>query len=816
MGGGNSFADVLEVDKLTPHSATSSAIFEKLPPDGRVHYPLWHVDYKKVKLPLVLCFIVLLIAFTHLGQHRIKHFVSKHAGNKTLKYFQWVCGVPETCLLMVLGIILGLVLPNPMIWGKDGMLHYLLDPHVFFLFILPPIVFEAGYEMPRAAFLSNFMDILVYAIIGTAMNTFIIGLSLYYIHEYVGFGELALDYHSLDPKEAAAYLSIGNYTGTNLTDSNVIASFLADDLKTTHDTTLCINVFLLFGAIISAVDPVAVIAVFNEIKVNVNLYILVLGESILNDGVAIVFFQVFCKFIEIGEKYGMDVIDGRVMFAGFLNFIIVAGGGTIIGISIGLLAAYLSKYTHTLSSMEPAVVFGFSYIAYLLAEMTETSSILAIVFCGFSMRFFIERNMNPKSISALHSMNKMMATIAEMTIFVMLGIAAAKANWAEHFYWKFSLVCLALCSVARPLVTFFLTYLLNKKRVDKLDWKDQFIMSFSGLRGGIAYSLIVLAIMEGAIPREEGVDPHELGKLEEAFMLTTIFIIFFTVFVQGSLVESVVKYLEIKIEKPEEREGYNLTCSVNEKLINHVTDGIIGILGSAGVSNFTTVNNFENFLNTYLNPILLREKLSEKSDLDATEIADIWSAELQDDLNSFVAHDSGLQKEDGKPKMTRVKSQNVTKQHLMAQLNSVIDDSTLPWKSVSALRHGQSGVADEVMKKAEFKHIQDRVYKRDCGVAHDYDLNSENFGKGWATLRRNRSAVGMSSVGSDNLSKTSGSLRDRMMAAAKKMKENEGQGDENKGLISNDNNSEPAAKTGSRSGWGSLKSKPSTSSSLYM
>lgn len=113
---------------------------------------------------------------------------------------------------------------------------------VFFLYLLPPIVLDAGYFMPARLFFENFGTIFFYAVVGTLWNSFGIGISLFAICQIEVFG---------------------------LSDISLLQS-------------------LLFGSLISAVDPVAVLAVFENIHVNEQLYILVFGESLLNDAVTVV------------------------------------------------------------------------------------------------------------------------------------------------------------------------------------------------------------------------------------------------------------------------------------------------------------------------------------------------------------------------------------------------------------------------------------------------------------------------------------------------------------------------------------------------
>ena len=137
-------------------------------------------------------------------------------------------------MLIVIGILLGLIL------FLTGQTDYHLDAHTFFLVLLPPIILDAGYFMPSRAFFDNFGTILLFAVVGTIWNAFAIGAVLW------GFGSVGL-----------------------------------------FQMVPAMNL-LVFASVISAVDPVAVLAVFEEVHVKEVLHIIVLGESLLNDGIAVV------------------------------------------------------------------------------------------------------------------------------------------------------------------------------------------------------------------------------------------------------------------------------------------------------------------------------------------------------------------------------------------------------------------------------------------------------------------------------------------------------------------------------------------------
>lgn len=147
--------------------------------------------------------------------------------------------VPESCLLIVVGLLVG-----GLIELAGETVPPVLDSRLFFLCLLPPIILDAGYFLPIRPFMENLGTILMFAVVGTLWNAFFIGGLLYAVCQ-------------IQPDNP----------------SNLQLELLP-----------C----LLFGSIISAVDPVAVLAVFEEIHINELLHILVFGESLLNDAVTVV------------------------------------------------------------------------------------------------------------------------------------------------------------------------------------------------------------------------------------------------------------------------------------------------------------------------------------------------------------------------------------------------------------------------------------------------------------------------------------------------------------------------------------------------
>merc|ERR1719334_1510207 len=196
--------------------------------------------------------------------------------------------MPESSILIVVGLIIGLFF---FFFGEE--MPTTLTPDIFFLFLLPPIIGEAGYFMPNRLFFAQLGTILLMAVVGTIFNMFTIGISLW------GVGQTGLFKNDFNQEELG-----------------LLETFL-------------------FGSLIAAVDPVAVLAVFDEILVDEVLNITVFGESLLNDGVAVVLYHMFEAFCETK----IENVTGKDIGFGLVSFITVAGGGPLIGIIPGYIAA---------------------------------------------------------------------------------------------------------------------------------------------------------------------------------------------------------------------------------------------------------------------------------------------------------------------------------------------------------------------------------------------------------------------------------------------------------------------------------------------
>lgn len=284
----------------------------------------------------------------------------------------------------------------------------------------------------------------------------------------------------------------------------------------------------------SAVDPVTVISVFDEVKVNTVLYISVFGESIINDGVSVVLYQVMEAFLEIGDE-SITLVN---MWRAVVKFFIVAGGGTIMGCTFGYIGSFVFRVTKRFPLLEPMFIYTNCYMAYLIAELLDLSAILSIVFCSFVMMNKCEKQVSPESHMVVKYGLKMMSNTSEIIIFIMLGLTSVQEFMTDFWnHWNTGLFFMTLLSITvyRFMSVFGLTFILNRVRKTKIPYKDQLVMSLSGLRGGIAFSLTKLV-------------PHHLLPHIHQMLTTCIAIILFTSFVQGGSIGPLVEWLGVKTD----------------------------------------------------------------------------------------------------------------------------------------------------------------------------------------------------------------------------------------------------------------------------
>jgi len=402
-----------------------------------------------------------------------------------------------------LGIIIGAFMRLAGVQDANELLTF--DDEVFFLFLIPPIILHAGYFLDQKFFFNNIWLILWYALIGTLLSTLLVGTSLW----------------------GTSPLFQYKYTYLDL---------------------------LLFGALISAVDPVAVLAIFEELHVNETLNILVFGESVLNDAVSIVLYRLFESLRLADHNDQLEAHAMVVILLGIAKFIYVSVGGVAIGLIVGLLCAFTTKFTNRVQIIEPLIVVIFGFLAYFLAEALLSSGIMSILFCGAIMARYVELNVEKKSHIVIKWTLTAVGVTAENMIFIYLGISIVVHDHFFDFFFIF--FTLLFMMTFRFFLVFsigsFDNYILrrNQRKKDRINMRTMFVIAFGGLRGAIAFALAF--IIPQSLLKPDGEESFVAER--RSIITTTLIVIIFTIFIQGSMMRPLLKILKIRGTKQTEKQ----------------------------------------------------------------------------------------------------------------------------------------------------------------------------------------------------------------------------------------------------------------------
>ncbi|KAL0963495.1 hypothetical protein UPYG_G00307180 [Umbra pygmaea] len=443
--------------------------------------------------------------------------------------------VPESCLLISIGLMVGAIM-HAVYEQPPAVLSY----NIFFLYMLPPMVLESGYFMPTRPFFENIGTVLLFAVVGTLWNSIGVGVSLYAVCQ--------------------------------------IEALQVQDINLQEN--------LLFASIISAVDPVAVLNVFEDVSVNEQLYIVVFGESLFSDAVTVVLYNMF-TFIA-----GMPKVESVDVALGVARFFVVGLGGLVFGLVFGIVASFTTRFTSNVREIEPLFIFMYSYLAYLVAELFNISSIMAIVTCALTMKYYVEENVSQRSCTTIRHVIKMLGSIAETVIFFFLGVVTVTTE--HEWNWGYILFTLLFAFLWRALGVLVLTQIINPFRTIPFNFKDQFILVYSGLRGAVTFALVF------TLP------DHIVRK--KLFVTATICVIVFTVFIQGISIRPLLEFINVRRTN---RNLKTINIEVHSRLMEHAVAGIEDLCGQWG--HYYWKDKFMKVNNQFLRKILIKDNRAESS-----------------------------------------------------------------------------------------------------------------------------------------------------------------------------------------------------------
>ena len=296
--------------------------------------------------------------------------------------------LPEaaSCMLVGMAVALGATL-----FGSD-IENIGFDEEIFMYLLLPPIIFEAALSVNKREFRRRRGAIMVFAVFGTLLSSFVTGAATYYASIYFG------------------------------------------------DKSLSVLDSLVFGTLISSIDPVAILSVLTSLKMceTDTIYILVFGESLLNDGIAITLFKSLVQQYDNASAVTMDDILGSIA-----DFLIIAIGSILIGLACGIACLC---YFHLNSSilhpvMEVASFFLWAVVPYWMSEALGWSGIVAIVIMGFFMDIYLRPGWDPAEIEMEEEQRQLMlaAVSGDGTANAhtgLSGVASDSKIGLDYYNWE--------------------------------------------------------------------------------------------------------------------------------------------------------------------------------------------------------------------------------------------------------------------------------------------------------------------------------------------------------------------------------------------
>jgi NhaP-type Na+/H+ or K+/H+ antiporter/CRP-like cAMP-binding protein len=384
--------------------------------------------------------------------------------------------IPYTIGMLVLGMTIGLLLDA----FRSEQLHAALDvidraanisPHAIILVFLPALVFESAFALDTHAFRKNVGAVAILALPALLVSTIATGSLMF-----------------------------------GLTSASWEWSFTAA---------------LMFGALISATDPVAVVAILRETGAPKRLGVLIEGESLLNDGTSIVVFTVLLSVLTAG---GLGDIDPTKTA---LSFLWVVSGGVAVGLFIAAAGTTLIGRTFNDPMVEITMTIIIAYLSMIVAEaLLHVSGVLAVVAAGLYVGRMGRTRISPEVMHFLHQFWELLSYIANTLIFFVVGIVIAAQ--IEHAGWTDLLLVLGTYGgivVLRFCVTFLFRPLMGVVG-DPVSTREATVMAWGGLRGAVSLALALIVARSEAIG---AVAP----ELQDQILLVTAGVVFLTILVNG-------------------------------------------------------------------------------------------------------------------------------------------------------------------------------------------------------------------------------------------------------------------------------------------
>jgi CPA1 family monovalent cation:H+ antiporter len=355
-----------------------------------------------------------------------------------------------------------------------------LSPALIFFVFIPVLVFESAYNMEARQVVRNLLPITVLALPGLLLSTLISGAALM-ISGGQGFG-------------------------------------------------ITWEVALLFGVIVSATDPVAVVGLFKELGTPKRLGILVEGESLFNDGTAIVLFNILLALV-VGTAAAEGGASSAVV-AGFLEFLKVAGGGAVVGLLLAWVGWRVIGDIIENPPVKISLTVIVAYASFVIAEhVFHVSGVIAVVLAGLASGSYGQIKLSRAMCEFMKEFWEFLAFVMNSLIFFLVGLVIALRLDFGHFSAVLPLLGTAIAglTLARAISVFGSMPLLGRM-IEAVDSRYQVVMFWGGLRGAVGLALALTVVTTPGIPAE----------IQQVVLTLTAGVVLFTLLVQALTMEPLI------------------------------------------------------------------------------------------------------------------------------------------------------------------------------------------------------------------------------------------------------------------------------------
>ncbi len=411
--------------------------------------------------------------------------------------------LPHTVFLVIIGLIIG-ALSQFSFFSFFQEFH--LTPELLFFLLLPTLIFESAYNINVRRMVEDTWIIMILSVVGLVVSTLAIAGGLYFLLDTIGY-------------------------------------------------PVPFMITLLFGALISATDPVAVLALFKEYGAPRRLSLIFEGESLFNDATAVALFLVLLDIVLHGYHGATTIIEGSVSF---LSMMI---GGIIFGVIVGGIFAKLVGLARENETASITLTIVLAHITFIGAEIAShhlhfgdlhlpLSPIIATTVAALLMGNYGRSKINPKAEEFVEKLWGEFAFLANSLIFILIGVIVASVTELSLSMIGIIALTIVVVAVARaisiyPVIGAFNAVSSADKKVP-MAW--QHLLSWGSLRGALAVTMVLL------IPNDLTVEGWTLATSPKDFLLAiTVGCITATLFIKAPTIQTLMRRLKLDLLTPIEQ-----------------------------------------------------------------------------------------------------------------------------------------------------------------------------------------------------------------------------------------------------------------------